>query len=671
MDIKTRLFRRPLTTILWSILVISISLLVGVGSALRYSSSNLLPILDGLHTSVAMRTDRASESIKTDRGAIWTMESKYFTQDDYDYFMGLEAVKDIYFHSLTGGYIPELLPALGVQEQYGNYSEYYDNANESYDDIVLKGTVLRVLEEYEPYTMDMSMFGFSTEEPCRSIALEVRIDELLYAHPDYCISDGELYDGLINIIVKLCGADAQDYFQLGEQYLFNGEYDPGVRIYSGWPQDAFHPFLTTAPICVLEGNVLQGYEYMYNSAEQEFMCFSKVPAAEKLSGFELDSQWESVLNNYKTALHHFPVIGTENLEAFYLFLSEDASIISGRSFTQEEYDSGAKVCILSQTLANKAGISVGDTVHLSQFLCNEDFNQSIDPSAVDGMLNNPTVGEPMLDIEYLTQNEVFTVVGLYRQTNEWEQTSYSITPNTIFIPKTAQIPGGFGEISTTVVNTAVDTEGNEFTYKTITEQGCYGIYFSILIENGSMDEFALSISGTDWADQFHTFGQGYDGLIDSVDAVAQSSEKLFLFSVLGWGIVVLLYVLLFQNGQKKNLGIMRSLGTKPGQAKHYLFGSGFALISVCILLGTGLTATLISKINSSLLGLMTSQITMEQYSGGMELSEDILNQMVTQCQIPTSMLIGIAVAQILLIGCVLWIHAGVLAKKAPRKLMGV
>lgn len=671
MDIKTRLFRRPLTTILWSILIISISLLVSIGSALRYSSENLLPILDGMHTSAAMRTDRASESIETDRGAIWTMESKYFTQDDYDYFMGLEEVKDIYFHSLTGGYIPELLPALGVQEQYGNYSEYYDNANESYDDIVIKGTVLRVLEEYEPYTMDMSMIGFGTEEPCRSIALEVRIDEIIYVHPDYCISDGELYDGLINISVNLCGENAQDYFQIGEQYLLNGEYDPGVRIDNGWPQDAFHPFMTTAPICALEDNVLQGYEYTYMPGEQDFKCFSKVPAAEKVSSVELSSQWETVLNCYNTALHHFPVIGTENLDAFYLFLSEDASIISGRSFTQAEYDLGAKVCILSQTLANKAGISVGDTVHLSQFLCNEDFNLSIDPSAADGMLNNPTVGEPVMDTEYLTQNEVFTVVGLYRQTNEWEQTSYSITPNTIFIPKTAQIPGGFGKISTTVVNTGVNAEGNEFTYKAITEQGCYGIYFSILIENGSMDEFALSISGTDWADQFHTFGQGYDGLIDSVDAVALSSEKLFIFSVFGWGIIVLLYVLLFQNGQKKNLGIMRSMGAKPRQIIHYLFGSGFSLCCVCLLLGTGLTGALISKINSGLLELMTSQITMEQYSGGMELSKEILNQMISQCQIPTSMLLGIAATQILLIGFILWIHAEVLARKSPRKLMGV
>ena len=671
MDIKTRLFRRPLTTILWSILIISISLLVSIGSALRYSSENLLPILDGMHTSAAMRTDRASESIETDRGAIWTMESKYFTQDDYDYFMGLEEVKDIYFHSLTGGYIPELLPALGVQEQYGNYSEYYDNANESYDDIVIKGTVLRVLEEYEPYTMDMSMIGFGTEEPCRSIALEVRIDEIIYAHPDYCISDGELYDGLINISVNLCGENAQDYFQIGEQYLFNGEYDPGVRIYNGWPEDAFHPFMTTASICTLEDNVLQGYEYTYMLGEQDFKCFSRVPAAEKVGSVELSSQWETVLNCYNTALHHFPMIGTENLDAFYLFLSEDASIISGRSFTQEEYDSGAKVCILSQTLANKAGISVGDTVHLSQFLCNEDFNLSIDPAAADGMLNNPTVGEPMLDIEYITQNEVFTVVGLYRQTNEWEQTSYSITPNTVFIPKTAQIPGGFGKISTTVVNTGVNAEGNEFTYKTITEQGCYGIYFSILIENGSMDEFVLSISGTDWADQFHTFGQGYDGLIDSVDAVALSSEKLFIFAVFGWGIIVLLYVLLFQNGQKKNLGIMRSMGAKPRQIIHYLFGSGFSLCCVCLLLGTGLTGALISRINSGLLELMTSQITMEQYSGGMELSKEILNQMISQCQIPTSMLLGIAATQILLIGFILWIHAEVVARKSPRKLMGV
>ena len=79
MDISTRLFRRPFTTVLWSVLLIAMALLVGVGSVLSYSTQNLLPMLGENHTAIALRTDRVSESIDTDKGVIWTMESKFFT----------------------------------------------------------------------------------------------------------------------------------------------------------------------------------------------------------------------------------------------------------------------------------------------------------------------------------------------------------------------------------------------------------------------------------------------------------------------------------------------------------------------------------------------------------------------------------------------------------------
>ena len=159
MDIRTRLFRRPFTTVLWSVLLIAMALLVGVGSVLSYSTQNLLPMLGENHTAIALRTDRASESIDTDKGVIWTMESKFFTQEDYDYFMSLGSVQDIYFHSLTGGYVPELMPVLALADTYGNISESYDTANESYDQVVVVGTILRTWEETESVPRDLSPTG--------------------------------------------------------------------------------------------------------------------------------------------------------------------------------------------------------------------------------------------------------------------------------------------------------------------------------------------------------------------------------------------------------------------------------------------------------------------------------------------------------------------------------
>ena len=65
------------------------------------------------------------------------------------------------------------------------------------------------------------------------------------------------------------------------------------------------------------------------------------------------------------------------------------------------------------------------------------------------------------------------------------------------------------------------------------------------------------------------------------------------------------------------------------------------------------------------------EVTMEQHSAGMELGQDALAQMIGQSQLPDCILVLGACIQLLVIAVTLWIHAGMLAKKAPRKLMGV
>ena len=58
MDIKIRLTRKPMTTALWVLLTAAMALLLSVGAAMLYSSGSLSGILDGYHTSIAVRTDR-------------------------------------------------------------------------------------------------------------------------------------------------------------------------------------------------------------------------------------------------------------------------------------------------------------------------------------------------------------------------------------------------------------------------------------------------------------------------------------------------------------------------------------------------------------------------------------------------------------------------------------
>ena len=678
MDIRTRLFRRPITTVLWTVLLIAMALLVGVGSVLSYSTQNLLPMLGENHTAIALRTDRASESIDTDKGVIWTMESKFFTQEDYDYFMSLDSVQDIYFHSLTGGYVPELMPVLALSDTYGNISESYDNANESYDQVVVVGTILRIWGESEPIPRDLSPIGLGKQEPCKTIYAEVYIDEIVSAHPDYPFSGTEMYTGVVNCSFTLCGEDAINYVEPGKQYLISGEYDPWVFSRSDWPQESYHPSLYVGYETVVQNGSLWGYRYGFSYISNSIQNLVSWPAVARIDG-NVDeylsnpdnADWMKYIDHLDCAQHSMPIIGTDNLESMYLFHSGDAAIVDGRKFAEDEYNTGAKVCLISETVANRSGVKVGDTIHLSQFLCNEAYNMSISSASPDGMLNNPTVGEPFSDLAYKTENEEFEIVGIYRQTNEWEQTSYCVTPSTIFIPKKAQIAGGFGDFSTTAQETFIDKDGNEHSGTMVYEHGSYGVFFSILLHNGYMADFNLAVSGTEWENQFHTFDQGYEGVINSMNGAAKSAQTLFLFAVSGWVMILALYVVLYQSGQRKNLGIMRSLGAKPKQARRYLFGGGFTLAAVCVVAGTCLTVLLTNLINSKLLDLMMAEVTMEQHSGGMEMGQDALTQMIAQSQLPNYVLVLSACIQLIVIAVALWIHAGMLAKKAPRKLMGV
>ena len=109
MDIRKRLTRKPMTTAVWVLLVMTMAVLLSVGAAMMYSSAGLAEILDGYHTSIAVRTDRGrwEEKVEWSNGEILSMmkyADKSFTEEDEAWFEGLECVEDVYFHTLTASY---------------------------------------------------------------------------------------------------------------------------------------------------------------------------------------------------------------------------------------------------------------------------------------------------------------------------------------------------------------------------------------------------------------------------------------------------------------------------------------------------------------------------------------------------------------------------------------
>ena len=676
MDLKTRLTRRPVTTVLWIMLVSAMALFLSVGTALWYSSGSLARILDQYHTSIAVRTDKAVYAIEEENGVRREYENKTFNQNHIDLLENMNSVEGVYFHKLTGGYCPQLSPRISSGGLY--------MVDESYDGAFVIGTITRMTEPqyWDEYYNISRIGGGENVQPC-SLRIEVKVKQLVAGNEDYTKWDAQWFDGYINVDVSGFIGDRLDMFQVGERYILYGDFDKEQIYLDDNMEASGHAWLRYRGESVVLGDMIYCLKaYSYKPDENETINVSdamltgphltKIDSTlEEFLAKPENADWGKLLEDQQIVQNCFPVLGTDALETMYVFVNNEASLVGGRFFTQEEYGTGERVCILNETVALNAGIEVGDMITLSQYLChnfgNYDTNGSIDGYAIDGMLNNPTVGEFQPDTHFVTEDESFTVVGLYRLRNEWGDNSYAITPNTIFIPSGAQIEGGFGGLASSVEMERENLDGATESYTVSNEGATYGIYMTVRLKNGMVEEFENEIEGSSFDGQFRTLDQGFGKIQASLNELSASAIKLFVLVAVGWGLLLALYTLLYQGIQRQNIGIMRSLGASPKMARNYLFVSGMTVASIGIAIGTLLAGAIMDTVQSQLF-LKTFGTEASMYSNAM-LSQDAIDQMVMGSQLPVWVILFIGTTQLALFAMVLWIHAGRLSKCAPRDLL--
>lgn len=686
MNIRTRFFRKPVLTALWLAVLMLMSLLLSVGGGLWYSSANLPRVLDSHHTTIAVQTQKETWTERNTKRLSITS----FSNEQRDLLSGMDEVELLDFRTLTAAYIPELRVLVGSKDWYGmNAIEPYEFANESYQQMVLVGTVKQSWFDYADqfYTTDLTALGGKAGITEIDMCATLEVEQVISGHEGFPIFPSDQYSSYSGtVMVRIPVYDegsGENYFQPGQRYLVRGEYHYGSTYVSVQPPipDEERGVMPTIIFinpsanmrCLWRNNQVYTYTSCNSvwSTDADGKDYVKITAAKdpvpvavllegdpenSLETLLADSSngLAAILEDNERALHSFPVLGTQCLESMYGFVKNEVSLVEGRTFTREDYDTGAKVCVISQSLALTAGIGVGDTITLSQYrlsglMLDDSFNNSL--RADMPTKNNPRLGTQPLPEHYDTQDEAFTVVGLYRQENEWRDDQFSFTPNTIFVPQKAQLPNGYGGGFST---------------------GAHGVYFSIKLKNGAMEDFKEALVGTSLESRdFATFDQGYAAAMESVNAVGESARKLLLVALAGWALLLALYMLLYQGAQRKNLGTMRALGAKTNQVRRYLAGSGSLLAVLGVSAGAAASGYVMALVQDKLLGFTMNQMTIGANSGGMALTQDDLSLMLTESAMPTALLIALVLGQIILIAGLLWIQAAALAKKNPRNLMGV
>ena len=248
------------------------------------------------------------------------------------------------------------------------------------------------------------------------------------------------------------------------------------------------------------------------------------------------SSWRMAMESIQTNNHSVPVLAVDFVEGMLEFASERAQVTQGRSFSQSEYDSGAAVCLISETLARESGLDVGDTLPLSLY----EKEKNLMPTTVGD--SDPTASYYLPQRGFQQETE-YTIVGLYRQSNEWSQGVASFTPNTVLVPRKS-------------VTCAVETGETGLGVSS----GC--LWETMVLQNGTIDQMEARLEEHGLGGTVTYYDQGYSDIVESLDGYTRVSRTVLCVCLALWAVVLAAYCVLLPMQEGKTALRMWTLGAK-------------------------------------------------------------------------------------------------------------
>ena len=324
----------------------------------------------------------------------------------------------------------------------------------------------------------------------------------------------------------------------------------------------------------------------------EYVPYYQLPAitalnysTEEFLASEKGTLWREALDQMEINNHSFPVLCVDKLGYQAAFSRELARIVDGRDFSESELLNGAKVCIISQTVATRSGVQVGDTIQLRTYDRDPTLGEQLYEMTASGSFPSAALYSKALG--FSSETEPYTIVGLYRQEDAWQNAydSYGFTPNTIFVPKS----------SVTVEMEIRDK----------------GIYSTLVIENGKIDEFKTLMEEAGYPDLFICYDQGYSEFMASLDAYEEASQKALYIGLAAFVAIVLLFLFLYPAQQKRSLLLMGTLGASAWGRFRHTFISILCVLVPGAALGGYVGSKLWTRIAAALMEWINIEIALE------------------------------------------------------------
>lgn len=284
-----------------------------------------------------------------------------------------------------------------------------------------------------------------------------------------------------------------------------------------------------------------------------------------LADEELLAQYEQLFRAYQINARSFAVVATNDIGGVPAFHLGNMYMHEGRTFTQDEYDSGAKVCMLSTDLARAQGWQLGDKI---------DFDFYEYGYFVNGTLTSNTLRPYYLhkDPNEFFDTGEYEIIGIYdvrpiTGSAEVSQSTLAVPWNTIYVPD----------------NSMPNAPAEE-------DRQISGALLTIWIENGQIEPFLeymdeLGLTGQksgDYEAAFTFYDQGYSRVQPSLEALSGTAELLLILSSAMLLIAALLMAFFYAKSNKQSIGTMRLLGC----SKWRSFAAVMLGAIIIVLIGT-------------------------------------------------------------------------------------
>lgn len=312
--------------------------------------------------------------------------------------------------------------------------------------------------------------------------------------------------------------------------------------------------------------------------------------------------WENWVDALYTRWEAYPVLATNSINLLPTFHEGTVMLSAGRKITDEEFENGDPVCMVSAEFANNCGLSIGDRIPLSLYLANQadsaqkefGFRGQWEDSSY-GMLNAD--GEPYSvffeqDYEIVGLYNTFRLTGTENGTSEVARNMFIIPANSVKASDEHNI-GAYGPM-------------NRWTT-------------SFQIENGTIDQYMEAYTQSVPEEIRNrldlTFDDGgYSQVIGGLNNMRAVSILLFVVGLLAALMIIILLLYFFIVRQKKRTAIERSLGMSRRQCCMSLVSGVVVLSVVAVVIGTIGSTFLMDKVEALDLTGQAEQIYSTEYS---------------------------------------------------------